>query len=481
MNLESRQLSLQLENKVIHFIREHGLIDENTTLVVAVSGGPDSVCLLHTLVKLRDELKINLHIAHLNHKLRGKESDEDANYVFRLAVQLKLSCTIGERDVEDYRVLHGGTLEEAAREVRYNFLTDVAKVVKAGCVAVGHTSDDNIETILLHLVRGTGTRGLRGLQYRTTWKSGSETVGIIRPILELSRKETVEYCRENGLEARMDSSNLSLSPLRNRIRQQLVPLLQSYNTQVGDALLRTARAASDELDFLDSTVSELEDSIIQKKGNILVLDKAAFTSLPSALKRHLLRQSIEYILGNLKDIETRHIDEILGMLDKQAGKRIDLPGGLVFVIEYDRFLLTRELSELSPLPVIDEEYDIIIPGETEMPGWRISASVIGREEMEDSNDDFTACFDIACTGNKLTVRPRETADRFQPLGMEQSKKVSEFMIDVKIPQAWRNNVPVVCSPSQVVWVAGWRIDDRTKVTPDTEKILRLQFTKTSIF
>jgi tRNA(Ile)-lysidine synthase len=480
MDLESSQFSPQLENKVLRFIKEQGLTDDNTNLVVAVSGGPDSVCLLHILVKLRDELKINLHIAHLNHKLRGKESDEDANYVFRLAVQFRLSCTIGERDVEAYRSLHGGTLEEAAREVRYDFLAGVAKDVKARCIAAGHTADDNIETILLHLVRGTGTRGLRGLQYRTAWKSGSGTVDIIRPILELSRKETVEYCRENELHARLDSSNLSLSPLRNRIRQQLIPLLESYNEQVGEALLRTARAASDELDFLDSTVSSLKNSIVRKNGNTVILDKAGFISLHPALKRHLLRQVIEDLLGSLKDIETRHIDEILGMLDKQAGKRIDLPGGLVFVNEYDRFLLTFETSELSPFPVLNGEYDITIPGETKIPGWRILASFIGQEEMEYDDDVFTACFDFTRTGEKLTVRPRETADRFQPLGMEQSKKIGEFMIDVKIPQAWRNNVPVVCSPSQVVWVAGWRIDERVKVIPDTEKVLRLQFIKTTI-
>jgi tRNA(Ile)-lysidine synthase len=477
MSVKPRQPRESPEQKVLRFFRDNSLAGSVSRLVVAVSGGADSVCLLHILYNLRNELRTDLHVAHLNHKLRGDESDGDARYVSGLAERLGLSCTIGEVDAAGYRRHHGGTLEEAAREVRYNFLAETAKAVGTDIVAAGHTADDNIETVLLHLVRGTGTRGLRGLSPVTAWKLPGETVRVIRPLLEFSREETAGYCEKNGLEPRLDSSNLSLSPLRNRIRQQLIPLLESYNERAGDALIRTAHAAADEMDFLDTAVSGLWGDVAGKEGNTVILDKAGFTGLHPALQRHLVRQAILDVRGSLKDIETRHMDAVLDALQMPAGNRIDLPDGLVFVIEYDRFLLTVRPAELSPLPPLEGEYPLKIPGDTVIPGWRVSAVVAGHDDAEDTNDGFTAQFDFNRTGDTLSVRPRKTADRFQPLGMDAEKKVGEFMIDVKIPRAWRDRVPVVCSPGQIVWLAGWRIDDRVKVTAGTKKVLKLAFVR----
>jgi len=274
---------------------------------------------------------------------------------------------------------------------------------------------------------------------------------------------------------RIDASNLSLSPLRNRIRQQLVPLLQSYNPQVADALLRTARTASDELAFLDREVARLWDKIAEKRENTIILDKKKFAKLHPALKRHLLRTSIEKLLGNLKDIETRHIEEIMDALTKPAGKRISLPGGLNFSIEYNQYLLGPDPAALSPFPSLEGEFSLKLPGETLLPGWRVEATIINRQQMTEKDADFTAYFDLDKTGDKLVVRPRQPGDRFQPLGMSQPKKLGEFMIDTKIPHAWRQRIPIVCSPQHILWVVGWRIDDRVKVTENTKRILCLKF------
>ncbi len=464
-----------LEQRVLGFIQGNQLVSGQHCLLVAVSGGPDSVCLLHILVELREELGIRLHIAHLNHQLRGAESDADANYAADLARCLDIPATIEQRDVKAYQARQHMSLEEAAREVRYTFLAQVAKSIGASRVAVGHTADDHIETILMHLIRGTGTGGLRGLQPSHLWQSSGNSVTVIRPLLPVSRWETVDYCNNQQLMPRVDASNLSLSPLRNRIRHQLLPLLENYNARVAEALLRTARIAGDDFAFLNKETTRQWGKIVQKQGNAITLDKERLLQLSPALKRYLLRRVIEDLLGNLKDIEMRHIEEIMDALTKPAGKRLSLPGGLIFSIEYDKYLIGPDQAALSPFPILGAELTLKLPGETVLPGWCIKATIISREQMAGKNDDFTAYLDRDKTGDKLLVRPRQPGDRFQPLGMNQPKKLGEFMIDSKIPSAWRQRIPIVCSPHHILWVVGWRIDERVKVTDTTKQVLCLKF------
>lgn len=492
-----------LEPRVLHFIQEHHLVLGQSHLLVAVSGGPDSVCLLLILVRLMEELGIRLHVAHLNHQLRGAEAETDAHYVSNLARRLGIPATIEQRDVKGYQKHKRISLEEAAREVRYTFLAQVAKAVGASQVAVGHTMDDHIETILMHLVRGTGTRGLRGLQPRAEWQSSGNSLTIIRPLLQVSREETTSYCHGQKLMPRIDASNLSLSPLRNRIRHQLLPLLKSYNPQVTEALLRTAEIAGDDLAFIDKEVAQLWDEIAQRRENTIILDKKRLLELPSALKRNLLRMSLEKLLGNVMDIEMRHIEEIMSALNKPAGKRLSLPGGLTFSVEYNSYLIGKDPAALSPFPIIEGESQLKLPGKTMLPGWNIEASIIdpsavkgkpegalapsktmiplplskgkGTKGIGLTDNEFTAYFDLDKCGDKLVVRSRQSGDRFQPLGMSQPKKLNEFMIDAKIPHPWRRRIPLVCSPQHILWVVGWRIDDRVKVTEDTKQVLRLKF------
>ncbi|MFC1912355.1 tRNA lysidine(34) synthetase TilS [Chloroflexota bacterium] len=474
----SKKMDLtEVTGSVWRFIREQNLIPENQKLLVAVSGGPDSVCLLHILFELRERLGTELHIAHLNHLLRGADADADARYVAGLARQLDIPATIDQRDVKGHQTRQRLSPEEAAREVRYTFLAQVAGSIGADRVAVGHTADDHVETILMHLIRGTGTRGLRGLQSLSSWQYSGKTLKLIRPLLPISRQQTSDYCRQLQLKPRLDASNLSLSPLRNRIRQQLLPLLRSYNPQVTEALLRTAGIAADDTAFLDEEAGRLWDNIVQEDKGTLILDKVSFLRLPPAMKRYLLRNSIEKLLGSLKDIETRHIEEILAAANKSAGKIISLPEGLTFSIEYDRYLLGRDSAALSPFPALQTKLNLKIPGETKLPGGQITATIIEPEEMKEKDDGFIAYLDLDKTSPSLTVRTRKPGDRFQPLGMSQPKKLNEFMIDSKIPSAWRGRIPLVCSPRQIIWVVGWRLDERVKVTATTRRVLRLEMVR----
>jgi tRNA(Ile)-lysidine synthase len=470
-----------LQQKVLAYIREKGLVSSGEKVAVAVSGGADSVCLLYILAGLKQELGIDMHIAHLNHELRGGESAADAKYVVGLAKRLGIPATVESRDVKVYRKQHRLSLEEAAREVRYDFLSAVAKEAGALKVAVGHTGGDHIETLLMHLVRGSGINGLRGLAPATNLKVSGGSLTVIRPLLCLSRQETIAYCRARGLKPRLDASNLSTEPLRNKVRHELVPELKKYNPQISQALMRLSRTAASDLDFIDAEAGRIMNSVLKVSKNSVAIEKESFLALHPAIKRRLLRLAIESLLGSLKDIEAGHIEDIIEALDKPAGKVIGLPFGLCFTIEYNRYVLAPESLSLCPLPALAGETELKLPGKTFFPGWEVKAVLISQSEykMQPSDaNDFSACFDFASIGRKLNVRRRLPGDRFQPLGMARSKKLNIFMIDARVPRKWRPRVPVVCSGDDILWVVGYRINECYKVRPDTDKILRLEFKRT---
>ncbi len=467
--------NLSIEQRVFGFIRKNRLVSRGDCLLLAVSGGPDSVCLLNIMLSLREKLSISLHIAHLDHQLRGEESEADAAYVSELAKRFDIPLTVSKADVNSYRNQNRLSLEEAAREMRYNFLVETAAAIGAADVAIGHTLDDQVETIMLHIIRGSGIHGLVGLNPKTNRLLNGHQVNIIRPLLEISRTETQQYCLENNLAARYDSTNLSLAPLRNRIRHKLLPEIKKYNPGFVESLLRTSAIAADEIAFLDSELEKVWESVVKEQNDSVILDKDEFDALPNALKRHLLRATIKNLLGTLKDIEERHVEEIIGVSIKQAGKYINLPYGLIFAVEYGRYLLGSDTTVLCPFPEIAGESAVNIPGETFISGWRIEASVSENVSSFEPENEFTAYLDIDKCGDNLAVRSRLEGDRFQPLGFGTPKRLNRFMIDLKIPQDWRKRVPLVCCDEQVVWVAGYRIDDRYKVTADTKRVLKIEF------
>ncbi len=453
---------------------QRGGILQGEILIVGVSGGPDSVCLLHILYRLKEELGVSLHVAHLNHMLRDADSDADAHYVSDLACHLGIAATVERRDVAAYQAQHRLSLEEAARQVRYDFFALVAKDRGARCVALGHTADDQVETILMHLVRGSGIAGLRGMQPVTTWRSLANDVSIqvIRPLLEVTREETEAYCRAHELEPRPDLSNYALDYTRNRFRHELIPLLRSYNRNVSSALLRTGRVADDTLSFIEERVHDVWQQVVTEQANGLLLDTRALTSLHPALQRHLLRRVLGQLLGDLIDVESVHIEKMMEALSKPAGKRLSLPRGLFFHVGYNTCLVTGETPDACPFPPLAGEHKLNVPGDTMLSGWRVRASITPAMERAEG---FRACFDLDGAGLDLMVRGRKAGERFQPLGMGAPKKLQDFMVDAKIPGAWRDRVPLVCSPEGILWVVGWRIDERARVRDSTERILCLEF------
>jgi tRNA(Ile)-lysidine synthase len=500
---------VKLESKVLDFIRRYSLIPPEEIVVVGVSGGADSVCLLHVLAKWRKGLGIKLHIAHLNHQLRGVESEADAEYVSNLAGSLDIPITIDRQDVAAYRTERNCSIEEAARELRYAFLARVAKEVGANRIAIGHTRDDQVETILMHILRGTGITGLCGLAPCSPMAYDSQGMSlpasplslrakrsnllVIRPLLDITREETTSYCQEHQLDPRIDSSNLSLSFFRNRLRLQLLPLLRQYNPSVDQALLRLADIAKEDSVLIEQQASGLWDEVARQENNTIYLDKKQIASLPIALQRQLLRVAVTKLAGDVRDIEASHIEAARSLLNKPASKRISLPHGLICHGGYDELVIasTAKQSQLPPCPFppLSGKFPLKVPGQTVFPGWKVIASIVRERAASLSSRgalntsartyqrNLVAHFDLQKTGMKLFVRQRRPGDRFQPLGMSMPKKLYEFMVDAKIPHSWRSHIPIVCSPQQIIWVVGWRIDDRVKTTEASQEILRLEFIK----
>jgi len=357
--------------------------------------------------------------------------------------------------------------------VRYDFLAHVAESVGAECVALGHTEDDQVETVLMHLVRGSGLSGLRGmLPVSHIGQSGRAKLCIVRPLLEISRKETENYCLSYDLKPRTDSTNYSLDYTRNRFRHELVPMLREVNSNVGAAIRRVTRTAADDLSFIESEVDKVWSDVVCVKPIGITINTAAVLALHPALQSHLLRKVLNEALGDLVDIEAVHIERMMGALRKPAGRRISLPRGLKLYSSYDTCLLAKDKVDVCPLPAIKRGRRLKVPGVTLLPGWRVKCDIV---QVCERADGFKACIDLDASGKNLTVRCRKPGDRFQPLGMSNMKKLQDFMVDAKIPSTWRDRIPLVCTQDGIVWVAGWRISDSVKITAETKKALRISF------
>lgn len=465
-----------LERQVLSFIREYGLVSGGEKVLVAVSGGPDSLGLLHILRNLRSELGIDLHVAHLDHSLRGEESKADAAFVAEMAAAWDIPATVEQRDVSGWKLQRGISLEEAAREVRYRFLNEVARNAGATRVALGHNRDDQVETILLHYLRGTGIAGLRGLRPAAPMPYGARDDGIyvIRPLLSISRSRIEGYCREHELQPRADSSNAQTGFLRNRVRMELIPLLRQYNPEIDAVLLRLAELAGEDADFIDAQASTAFSQTVTHEGCLTCLDSGRLRGLPLALQRRVFRIALQDIYGTLRDVEVRHIEALVKLLFSATGRSVQLPDGVTATNERGRMVMCGQNGVACPWPVLHSSYHLNVPGETCIPGWKIVARVMD-ENFFREDDIFCASFDLEKVGQSLIVRGRQPGDRFHPLGMAHSRKLQDFLVDAAVSRSWRDSVPVVCSPTQIIWVVGWRIDDRVKVTADTRRILRVEF------
>jgi len=460
--------------QVCSYIVQHRMVKREDKVVVAVSGGPDSMALLDALNALREELAISLHVAHLNHMFRGGEAEKDARLVARTAERYGLPATVEEIDVPAYRKQERLSAQEAARAVRYRFLREVAGRTGASQVALAHHADDQAETVLLHFIRGAGPPGLKGME---------PVRGIyIRPFLPLRRAQILEYCQARQLPFRVDASNLKPVYTRNRLRLSLLPLLEKeYNPGLVEALLRLADICREEDDFMDRAArTAYRAALLEGAPGRLVLSVTVLARQHAAVKRRIVRQAFFELTGG-QDLAFQHVKAALAVFEaKGAGAETVLPGGIRARRFYDRAeLLAEACLDLERAPRFF--YRLECPGVTDIPeaGRRIFAEVIPVGSAPDPGalPATEALFDFERLPAGLYVRQRLSGDVFMPYGMRAAVKLKDFLIKQKVPREERDRLPIVATPEEIIWVGGVRTAENWKVTAGTKKILYLKIKK----
>ena len=453
-------------------------------MVVAASGGPDSTALLYCLAGLRDSMNLSLHLAHLNHDFRGEEAEEDARFAAELARKLGLPRTVDEADPIAYQKEHKlSSFEEAAREVRYDFLTAVAHKVGAFAIVLGHTADDQAETILMHLLRGAGLPGLMGMQEVTEWRSPRPPLKgtLYRPLLEATRKETKAYCLELGIPFREDSTNLSMKFTRNRVRHQLLPVMQDYNSRVREALVRTGRSVSEAVGYLEGELDNIWPNISTSKGGSIYLDSQRFNVLHPYFQGLALRRAYGEVKDNMRRLTDRHVKSMLKVAAGPPGKIVNLPGGLVMRLTDAQIVISHsECAGVTQRHLV-EEYPLKVPGVTHIPGWIVTIEMTSVPSNADTSDPMTAFFDMDRLGSGLSVRTRRKGDYFQPMGMSGRKKLKDFLIDLKVPRELRDAVPLLVSDKGILWVVPYRLSEVAKVREGTRKVVLIRWKSTDSF
>jgi tRNA(Ile)-lysidine synthase len=482
-------------------IERNHLLSPGDAVVVGVSGGPDSLCLLHLLLRLRDECALHLHVAHLNHQLRGAEAEADAAFVARLAAEWGLPATVESWDVPALAQERRLAIEEAARQARYGFLSRVARAVGARKIAVAHNADDQVETVCMHWLRGSGLAGLRGMQIVSRLEelrldgeelepNGEENeLLLIRPLLGISRTEIEAYCVTHHLQPRFDRSNLDTTCYRNRLRHELLPFLETFNPGIRQVVLRSANIIAADYSYLrEQAAKAWAEVTLDEEREAITFDLARWRALPLSLQRSVLREAIHRLRRSLRNINWVHIENaVQGLQTGHTGMVVTLPRELEATLGYERFTVASTGYKETPpdMPCVCTELALHIPGRTPLPDspWSIMAEVVDRHELPATalrqTQPWQAYLDYAVSGSRLSVRPRRSGDRLWPQGLGgKPTTLNNFMTNAKIPRAWRDTIPLLVSPQQVLWLAGWRIDERAKVTEKTTQVLVLSFVRT---
>lgn len=436
--------------KVKKTIDHYSMLRKGEKVLIACSGGPDSIALLYILYKLSTEYNIPLVGFHLNHRLRGEEADRDQRFVERVFKKLKLPLIIRSYDVYQYAKERKLSIEQGARDIRYKLLEEVRGEMGADKIALGHTSNDNLETIILHLVRGAGMQGLSGISPKRD--------RIIRPLINIKREEVLEFLRSEGIRYRIDRTNRDTKIPRNLIRLRVIPLLLKLNPKLVETVTRTTRILREEDEFIKEFVDKaLKELVIKRDENGLWVDIRSLFYYNLIIKRRIIRNLIH-------DLDLGLIDRVLELMEGKSGKLLKLPKGLVAIKEYDRFYLGK--WEKPPEEILEVKIGEVTP----VKGWGVIRTEI-REDINIENKKGIEVFDFDKIDLPLFLRKRKPGDRFQPFGLSSSKKLKEVMIDDKIPKRLRDYPILLCDKKGILLILGSRRSNLAKVGPKTKRFL----------
>jgi tRNA(Ile)-lysidine synthase len=450
-----------LAQQVSAVIGKHSMLAGGESVLVGLSGGPDSVCLLMLLSRIRDNLRLSIHAVYVNHNLRPEETGKEIEFCRNLCDRIGVPFLLKSIDVASYAGQFQLNRQEAARELRYRAFEEAAFEVKADRIALAHNADDQVETFFMRLLRGSGPKGLSGIPPRRG--------KIIRPLIETARSSIEKFLEDEKLLFVVDSSNRQMHYLRNRLRNLLVPELKALNPNLTATLLNTVSILQEEERFFGVLVNKaLMKMISRKTDERIELFIAPMEVLDTVLLRRVLRRAIEETRG-LRGTGYVHIEAIIRLIrGGSSGDRLYLPKGVRVIRGYSLLVIT------SAPPSKIGEYELQPPADLAIreAGLVIRAS-IEEKAQKPGDGKSSVVLDADTVLFPLWVRARRNGDFFFPLGFGRRKKLQDFFVDLKVPRDERNCVPVVLSGDEIVWVAGHRADERFRVTERTKRFLKL--------
>jgi len=471
------EVTEEIEQRVGEFIRLYGLFAKGGRILLAVSGGADSIALLHVLTALQGQgrLAVEFVCAHINHRLRAAESDADERFVVEEATRLHLPAAVRSVEVQTFARTHRLSLETAGRQLRLARLSEIAREQGCTWIATGHQKNDNAETVLHRLQRGTGFRGLAGIR---PVRRLDDDLRLARPLLCVTREEIVRYLDEHDLRWREDRTNTDATYTRNFIRHRLLPLLQRESrTPIVEELSQLAIAAGKLYDRIRREAERAWDTIVQVDGNEIRIDASGLASLPELVAIELIRRALVSVGCGERDLTEYHYRGVLqSAREGAAGKGRSLPGGFAARYESGRIVLHKARQREDS--VQGAPCMLGIPGRTQFDRYEINARILPRDEVDPAQfgrdkDPFTEYLDWERLRPPVIVRPRGAGDRFQPLGLDSMTKVGKFLTAARTPRDVRERVVVFADREKIIWVCPVRIAEPVKVTEGTRQVLAL--------
>lgn len=457
-------------------IRRENLIEKGDGIILALSGGADSVALFHVLLSLKDKYRLDLYCAHFNHQIRGMDAQADALFASSLCEEHGITCFIRSEDIPAIAKERKSGIEETARLIRYRMLFELKDKLGLQKIAVAHNLDDQAETILMRMMRGTGLFGLTGMEYQ-------RADGIIRPLLDIEKKDILRYCKEKEYSYRDDYTNVEEEYTRNRIRLSLIPSIErDFNPNVKHSIVRMGSLLKEDSDYLEKIAQGFYEHIRQSgERRSVCLDLDELQGLEAALSKRVLRLAMRDCSGNIVGIEQRHVEEILRFVqDSQVNKQIHLPNGLFVSKSYDTLCFAKHPMRTPT----DKSYDYQVRLNESIlvkeAGLVVSTYTLTKEQCVIlPTGRYSKAFDYDKIKDKLHIRSRKNGDVMQPMGMSGTKKIKDILIDAKVDTETRETIPLLCDGDEIIWLVGHHMSEAYKIEESTKQVLRVQIKKSN--